>query len=134
MIQEDIERHIKILGILNIVAGALAACGGLIILLIFGGIYAAASGASSSTTAEPIIGIIGFILAALILMTSVPSIIAGIGLLHVKPWARILAIIISILQLPSIPFGTALGVYGLWILFSPEGISRFSPNRQWTQP
>jgi hypothetical protein len=134
MTREDMERHVKILGILNIVAGAMIAFGGIVLLMIFGGIYAVVKNTPSAMTAEPIIGIIGLGLAVFLLALSVPSIITGIGLLYVKPWARILAIIVSILHLPHIPFGTALGIYGLWVLFSPEGIRCFSPNQQWIQP
>jgi hypothetical protein len=134
MTQRNMEQHIKILGILNIIAGAMIAFGGLMLLLIFGGVYAVINSTPSAMTAQPILGIIGLGLAMFLLVLSVPSIIAGIGLLYAKPWARIFAIIVSILHLPSIPFGTALGIYGLWVLFSPEGISCFSPKQQWSQP
>jgi hypothetical protein len=33
-----------------------------------------------------------------------------------KPWGRVLAIIAAILALLKIPFGTALGIYTLWVL------------------
>ena len=33
-----------------------------------------------------------------------------------KPWGRTFAIVLAILQLIKIPFGTALGVYTLWVL------------------
>jgi hypothetical protein len=33
-----------------------------------------------------------------------------------KPWGRILAIVIAILALIHIPFGTAMGIYTLWVL------------------
>jgi hypothetical protein len=33
-----------------------------------------------------------------------------------KSWGRILAIVIGILALITIPFGTALGIYTLWVL------------------
>jgi len=54
-----------------------------------------------------------------------PSIIAGVGLLHFKPWARVLAIILSVIHLFSVPFGTALGIYGLWVLLQRETESLF---------
>jgi hypothetical protein len=134
MTQRNMEQHIKILGILNIIAGAMIAFGGLILLMIFGGIYAVVRSTPSAITAQPVIGIIGLGLAMFLLVLSIPSIIAGIGLLYVKPWARVFAIIVSILHLPHIPFGTALGIYGLWVLFSPEGINCFSLKQQWIQP
>ena len=56
---------------------------------------------------------------------ALPLIIAGVGLLSFKPWARILAIIISILNLLQFPFGTALGFYGIWVLFSRDGQALF---------
>ena len=59
------------------------------------------------------------------LVLSVPGIIAGVGLLSYQPWARILTIVLSILDLISIPFGTALGIYGLWVLFTTEGARLF---------
>ena len=52
------------------------------------------------------------------LTLSVPSIIAGVGLLKRRSWARILTIVLSVLNLINIPFGTLLGIYGLWVLLS----------------
>ena len=49
-----------------------------------------------------------------------PSLIAGVGLLYFKPWARVLTIILSVIHLFSVPFGTALGIYGLWVLLQRE--------------
>jgi hypothetical protein len=41
------------------------------------------------------------------------------GLFQRQPWARMLGIILSVIALIRIPFGTALGVYTLWVL-APE--------------
>jgi hypothetical protein len=56
----------------------------------------------------------------MICVVSLPALIAGIGLVKVRPWSRVLGIIISVLLLFSVPIGTALGIYGLWVLFQPE--------------
>ena len=56
----------------------------------------------------------------MVVVLSLPGIIAGIGLLKLQPWARILAIVISALDLLNVPIGTALGVYGLWVLLQAE--------------
>ena len=42
--------------------------------------------------------------------------VTGYGLIARKPWARILAIVLGILTMLKLPFGTALGVYTLWVL------------------
>ena len=44
------------------------------------------------------------------------AILTGYALLTQKPWARILAFVMGILALLKFPFGTALGIYTLWVL------------------
>ena len=70
--------------------------------------------------AIPILGGIGTLVFVILLAISLPGILAGFGLLHFKPWARILTLILSAFELFSIPFGTALGIYGFWVLLKPE--------------
>ena len=41
---------------------------------------------------------------------------AGWGLMQREPWARMLAIVMGVLNLVDMPFGTALGIYTLWVL------------------
>jgi hypothetical protein len=52
----------------------------------------------------------------LFLIGAVLGLIAGWGLLQHEVWARMLAIIIGVLNLFDAPFGTALGIYTLWVL------------------
>jgi hypothetical protein len=73
----------------------------------------------------PMMGAIGSFVLIVILALSIPGIIAGVGLLSYRPWARILTIVLSILDLVSFPFGTALGIYGLWVLLTAEGARMF---------
>ena len=54
------------------------------------------------------------------MVVSLPSVIIGIGLLQIRSWARVAGIVISLLNLFYFPFGTILGVYGLWVLFSRD--------------
>lgn len=120
--------HIKILGILNIVWSSISIAIGLIVLLAFGGMagFIAAAGftsrdsTNSSLVVAPFMAIVGVFIVLMICVVSLPALIAGIGLIKFKPWSRVLGIIMSILHLFSIPVGTALGVYGLWVLFQPE--------------
>ena len=46
--------------------------------------------------------------------------VAGSYLLEFKAWARILAIILGIINLLFFPIGTALGIYTLVIMFNEE--------------
>ena len=114
--------HIKIVAILHIVLGALTVLAAVVVFAVMGGIatFLGASGSSDVFPAIPIVGGIGGIIFVVLLALGLPGIIAGIGLLKFRPWARILGIIISAFDLIHFPFGTALGVYGLWALLSRE--------------
>ena len=120
------ETHVKTLGILHIVFGALGVLAALVILLVFGGvagIVGATSHIEDARIAVPILGGIGTFVFFVVLLLSLPGLIADIGLLQLRPWARILTIVLSIFELIHVPFGTALGVYGLWVLLS-QGTER----------
>ena len=54
------------------------------------------------------------------LVVSLPSILAGWGLLKRKSWARILTIILAVLSLPGFPVGTLVGAYALWVMLNKD--------------
>ena len=116
------DTHVKVLGSLQIALGALGLFAALILVFVFGGVTSAvgASGDPDARIALPIIGITGMALVTCLIAVSVPSVIIGIGLIRLRPWARVAGMVISILSLMMIPFGTIIGVYGLWVLFSKE--------------
>jgi len=117
-----VEQHVKILAILNIVLGGLGVISALVVLIFFGGLAGVAStdSAPEAATGAAALGLIGGIGALIIAVLSVPCLIAGLGLLKFRPWAQTLAIVMSVLNLPGIPFGTALGIYGLWVLLNKD--------------
>jgi hypothetical protein len=127
------QQHIKILGVLNIVWGAMGAFGGLAMMVVLGVAFGIAGSVShqqpEAFVALPIIAIIGGAISIFLLLMSVPAIIVGIGLICFRPWARVLSIIISALHLLNIPIGTALGIYGLWVLFSQESQQYFAVHQ-----
>ena len=63
-----------------------------------------------------------------LIVLSIPGIIAGIGLLKRKEWARILTLILSALDLFNFPLGTALGIYSIWALVQPEVMVEFKKS------
>ena len=72
-----------------------------------------------------ILSIIGKVLAGIIIICSLPGIIAGIGLFKRKEWGRILTLIISVIHLVNFPLGTAVGIYCIWAMVQPEIIEQF---------
>jgi hypothetical protein len=116
------EQHLKILAVLNIVLGALGVIAALVILIFFGGL-AGIAGTDPDWDADlgaAVLGLIGGVASFIVMILSAPTLIAGIGLLNYSPWSKTLAMIVSALHLFNIPFGTALGIYGLWVLSRDE--------------
>ena len=75
--------------------------------------------------AETVLTIIANVIMVLIIVLSIPGIIAGIGLFKRKEWARILTLILSVLDLFNVPIGTAIGAYSIWALVQPETAELF---------
>jgi hypothetical protein len=121
--------HVKVLGIIHIVFGCLGLLGALALggIFAFGGTVISLAGHHDpdSLVALSILGVVGAALFVLFLALSVPGIVAGWGLLNLRPWARILTIVLSALNLLNFPVGTAIGVYGLWVLLNQETEAMF---------
>jgi len=119
------ETHVRLLAAIQIAFGALGLLAALIVLVVFGG---AASILGMTGVAQdpdaiiavPIIAIVAVAIVVLIVLLSIPSLIAGFGLLSFRPWARTLTTILCVIDLLNVPIGTAVGVYGLWVVLSAE--------------
>jgi hypothetical protein len=122
------ETHVKVLAVVYLVFSALGTLAAFIVAAVFGvaGV-ATAAGATGhdAAIALPIIGLTGTALCAFLLVVSLPGLAAGVGLLNYRPWARILTIVLSALNLINFPLGTIVGAYGLYVLLSEEGSRLF---------
>jgi hypothetical protein len=124
------QSHIRTLGILHIIFAAVSMIGGLIGLAFFGGLATLAGLFTSGLDfgiGAAVLGLIGAAIFFFAFVLALPGLIVGIGLINYRPWARIGAIILSALELLNVPFGTALGLYGLWVLLRPESEALFTP-------
>ncbi|MCL5743851.1 MAG: hypothetical protein M1541_07975 [Acidobacteria bacterium] len=121
-------QHVKILAILHIIFGGMGILAAVVVMLFFGGLagLVATGNGTGSFAAAPFLGGIGWFVSLVLLALALPGVIAGVGLLEFRPWARILTIILSAFDLFSVPFGTALGIYGLWVLLSNETAQLFT--------
>ena len=123
------ESHVRILGVLYLVWHGLSLLACVVILIAavaVGGFIAAESGSDDEAAVGALIGGIGLVVSCIMLVLSLPGLLAGYGLLTYRRWGRILAVIIGALNLLSFPLGTALGVYTLIILLKPEADRLFS--------
>jgi hypothetical protein len=131
------QQHIKVLGILNIIYGSIGLVAALGLMVLFGGLAGVVglSGEHDAEIGATVLGVLAAVVPIIVLVISAPSVIAGVGLLKYKSWARMLTIILSAIHLMSIPFGTALGIYGLWALLKPESEALFRAHPpQWPVP
>ena len=116
------EKHINIVAALQI---GLSIFNLLIAFLIFtvlklvGGFVDDANGAT-------ILSLIADVLAIVFIVISIPGILAGMGLYKRREWARVLTLILSVVEIFSFPFGTAIGIYSIWVLIQPETITEFN--------
>lgn len=67
-----------------------------------------------------LIGTAGLFMGLFIAALGVPGTVAGIGLLQRRSWAKVWTIIVAVLNLLNIPFGTIFGIYALWVVTRPE--------------
>ena len=109
------DQHLKIVGWMHLVFGALGVLGA-VVFGGFGAIVGLFSGDSGGLMAGGIMGLLAIFFGLL----SLPSLLGGWGLINYKPWARIVVILLSVLNLLNIPVGTLIGGYSLWVLLNDE--------------
>ena len=115
---KSISKHITILSLLLIVLDSFKLVLG---ISLYVGIPFASSFIPDYDAAS-MVGGIGEGIGLVVMLLSIPGIIGGIGLINYKKWSRLLALIICVFKLLSIPFGTALGIYGIWVLMQDDAI------------
>ena len=115
------ERHINVVAALQIGYSILGLIIGIVLFVVFNVV----GDFVDEQEAKIVLPIIAKVLITLIVIFSIPGIIAGIGLFKRIEWARILTLILSVLHLLSFPLGTAVGVYSIWALVQPENVEAF---------
>lgn len=80
---------------------------------------------SGDADARAITAIVGTAVGGMFGVLSLPWLIAGVGLVRFKPWARPLGLIVALFDLLLIPVGTLLGIYTIWILMQDETVALF---------
>ena len=116
-----VAQHLKLLGILWIAYCLFQAVGGGILLIVANTIFGRYNNGEHPAFLHPLLtGIAIFLLAKAGL-----NLVAGLGLIERQDWGRTLTLVMAFLALLDVPFGTALGVYTLWVLMSPQADSQY---------
>jgi hypothetical protein len=122
--------HVKVIAVLCIIYGALGVLAALFSSVIFSAV-AAFLGSTNDPDASIGIAALGFTgvtLTIVVLVLSIPYVVCGWGLLKLRPWSRILGIVLAAISLIHIPLGTIFGIYALVILFNKETEALFQKS------
>ncbi|MBI5029781.1 MAG: hypothetical protein HZB51_04585 [Chloroflexi bacterium] len=76
--------------------------------------------------ARMILPVVGTILPTIMGLLTLPDFIAAFGLLARKRWARILGVVVGILNLPGFPMGTMIGAYAIFVLMQDAATNYFA--------
>jgi len=120
--EEKMEKHVNLLGILWIALGVLNFFGGFMAFFILFGVSFIPD---MGYEAPVILRTVGAGVAIFLFILAIPKILAGIGLMKKKEWGRILTLIVAFLSILSFPLGTALAIYSFVILVKDETIQLF---------
>jgi acyl-CoA synthetase (AMP-forming)/AMP-acid ligase II len=119
-----IDEHVRLLGTLLAGFGIVGGIAALVALAVFGSPIVLIMDATQAGTAEslalPLYKIFGGILMVLALILALPCLATGIALRRFHPLSRDAAMVVCSLLLAAFPIGTLLGVYGYWVVLSPE--------------
>ena len=123
------DRHVRLLGILASLWGALAALVGVSMLLLAAGAFSLLVSPEGETVA-----LYAGLTVAIFASVGVFSLLWGVAHMWVAVLlqrraasGRVLMLGLGIVNLLVFPFGTALGAYALWVLLTHEGRHLFEP-------
>src|SRR5229473_8313294 len=116
-----VQEHVHLLGIIWLAISAFNAVGGVVLYILANTLLAhlhemGAPPEAPTGFLRPLLSVV----AILILAKAAIGFMAGWGLMHREPWARVIALVLGFISLFNIPFGTAVGVYTLWVLLPAQ--------------
>jgi hypothetical protein len=109
------DTHVKALGIINIIFGALSAIFASFTLISFRGFPELFAAAEADFTVAALVASVSFHA-----LLAVPCIVLGSLIMRYNDTAKSLLIVVSALNLLNMPLGSLVGGYGLWVLLQPE--------------
>ena len=112
-----LHEHVRLLAILWFAFSAMETLGGVVLFVIANTLFLHKHEIGSpSGFLHPLLSVI----AISVLVKAAVGFLGGYGLLQREPWGRILTLVLGFLALIHVPFGTALGVYTLWVLLPAQ--------------
>ena len=120
--------QVDFLGALFVVWGLLTVVVGLSTLALGVGAVALIASAARSGGSQVAAGITAAAFTALAFLAMVwgaAHVVVGLPLRRYAPWSRLIALMLGSVDLLLLPYGTALGVYALYVLLNENGKTLF---------
>jgi len=113
-----VQSNIHLVAILWFVMSSLEALGGLFLLILGNVLFPHLHEMPGTPPDVPTGFLTAFftMIAIFVLAKAAGGFAAGMGLTRRAPWGRTVALVMSFISLLNLPFGTALGIYTLWVL------------------
>ena len=113
------DKHVTVAGAMHLAVAAIGLIAIPIVLLALNG-----SGLAAFLAGEPAVFLllsgIGTFVSLLIVAISLPSLVAGIGLLGRRSWGPAGAAFATVVNLVNPPFGPFLAIYTIWVLLRSD--------------
>jgi hypothetical protein len=122
--------QVDLVGILFIVWGLLTTLVGVSTLALGIGAVALIASAARGGGGDLAAGVTAAAFTALAIIAIVwgaAHVVVGVPLRRHRPWSRLVALMLGAVDLLLLPYGTALGVYAIWILLNEDAKRLFQP-------
>ncbi|MCU1381502.1 MAG: hypothetical protein JWL71_199 [Acidobacteria bacterium] len=122
--------HVDFLGTLFVVWGLLTVVIGLSTLALgVGAVALMTSPGEGGQVAAGVMAAAFTTFAFIAMFWGAVHVVVGIPLRRQTPWSRLAALMLGSVDLLLLPYGTALGVYALYVLLNERGKALFSADR-----
>jgi hypothetical protein len=122
----SIAAHVNLLGILQVVWGWIGLLLGVSMLLLAGGAVIIGLSAQGREIPAGVTAAAFAVCAAALLAFGVGNAWAGRAIKQRLPAGRLAAMVLAVPNLFVLPFGTALGIYAMWVLLHDEARTMFA--------
>ena len=122
MVPNRVQQHVHLLAILWFALSALSALGGLLLVVVGSTLFPHLHEMRGVPPDVPVgfLSVLCSTLGILVLAKAAFGFIVGRGLLQYEAWARTGALVLAFISLINLPFGTAIGVYTMWVLLPSQ--------------
>ena len=115
-----VARHLHLLAVLWFAASAINLIGAVAVFIVANTLFGHSIRFENAWPMQGFLQTLLSSVAGLLFLKALVGFAAAWGLLERQPWARVLTLVLGFVSLIHIPFGTALGIYTIWVLLPAQ--------------